>query len=328
MRILAELHQLDPARIELGDEGMPGDLPEAARREIARWEALYRFGGTEPDPMIEFGLDWLSRNVPAAAGPVVIVQGDTGPGNFLYAAGRVTAVLDWELAHWGDPMEDLGWLALRAVQEPFTVLADRLRDYSRHTGWDLDLDRIRYYRAFAELKVVILGHRRNEAVDLRGEVGNGLIYGELHRRLFCEAMADNLGLPMPEPAELSAPCTEVQWLYDAVLTQIREILVPRSTDPFVVQRAKGMARVLKYLQQVDRYGDAVAEGELADLRELLGDGVATVADGRAELVKRLAGGAVSDAAALRYFGRRTSRHTELLRPAMGALADRHFDPLP
>jgi hypothetical protein len=89
-----------------------------------------------------------------------------------------------------------------------------------------------------------------------------------------------------------------------------------------------MARVLKYLQQVDRYGDAVAEGELADLRELLGDGVATVADGRAELVKRLAGGAVSDAAALRYFGRRTSRHTELLRPAMGALADRHFDPLP
>jgi hypothetical protein len=213
------------------------------------------------------------------------------------------------------------------VQEPFTVLADRLRDYARHTGWDLDLDRIRYYRAFAELRVVILGHRRNEAIDVRGEVGNGLIYSELHRRLFCEAMADNLGLPMPEQADLEAPTTAVQWLYEAMLTQLREIVVPRSSDPFVIQRAKGMARVLKHLQQVDRYGDAAAEGELADLRELLGDQVASIDDGRAELVKRLAAGSVSDADALRYFGRRTSRHTELLRPAMGVLADRHFDPL-
>jgi hypothetical protein len=327
MRILAQWHQLDPARLSLDGEDIPGDLAEAATREIDKWEALYRFGDLEPDPMIEFGLAWLRRNIPPAVGPVVIVQGDTGPGNFLYADGRVTAVLDWELAHWGDPMEDLGWLALRAVQEPFTVFADRLRDYSRHTGWELDLDRIRYYRAFAELRVVILGHRRNDVADQRGEVGNGLIYGELHRRLFCEAMADNLGLAMPERPELTAPSTDVEWLYDAMLTQIREIVVPRSTDPFVVQRSKGMARVLKYLQQVDRYGEAAGADELADLRALLGEDVASIADGRASLVKRLAAGEVSDADALRYFGRRTLRNTELLRPAMGVLADRHFDPL-
>jgi prepilin-type processing-associated H-X9-DG protein len=112
MRILAGLHQLDRSRLEL-DESIPPDLTVAATREIDKWEGLYRFGDVAPDPMIEFGLGWLRRNVPAAAGPVVIVQGDTGPGNFLYADGRVTAVLDWELAHWGDPMEDLGWLALR-----------------------------------------------------------------------------------------------------------------------------------------------------------------------------------------------------------------------
>src|SRR5690349_21942434 len=53
------------------------------------------------------------------------------------------------------------------------------------------------------------------------------------------------------------------------LTQLREIVVPRSTDPFVIQRAKGMARVLKHLQQVDRYGDEAASAELADLRDLL-----------------------------------------------------------
>ena len=132
---------------------------------------------------------------------------------------------------------------------------------------------------------------------------------------------------MPEQPPLESPATEVAWLYDAMLTQIREIVVPRSTDPFVIQRSKGMARVLKHLQQVDRYGDAAAAGELADLRELLGADVVSIDAGRAELVKRLADGAVSDADALRYFGRRTSRRTELLRPAMGVLADRHFDPL-
>ncbi len=149
MGILAALHRLDPATLTLPGETQPADSREAAEREIAVWEQLYRFGGSPADPMIEFGLHWLRRNVPSATGPVVIVQGDTGPGNFLYAGGHVTAVLDWELGHWGDPMDDLGWLALRAVQEPFTRLADRLRDWERHTGWQVDIDRVRYYRAFA-----------------------------------------------------------------------------------------------------------------------------------------------------------------------------------
>jgi uncharacterized protein with ACT and thioredoxin-like domain len=88
-----------------------------------------------------------------------------------------------------------------------------------------------------------------------------------------------------------------------------------------------MARVIKHLQQVDRYGDVAAAADLADLGDLLGADVVSVGSGHAELVTRLAAGAVSDADALRYFGRRTSRRTELLRPAMGVLADRHFDPL-
>jgi aminoglycoside phosphotransferase (APT) family kinase protein len=111
MRILAALHTLDPGILSLPEETQPADTREAAERDIARWEGLYRFGDAPQDPMIEFGLDWLRRNVPPPAGPVVIVQGDTGPGNFLYDGDHVTAVLDWELGHWGDPMDDLGWLA-------------------------------------------------------------------------------------------------------------------------------------------------------------------------------------------------------------------------
>jgi aminoglycoside phosphotransferase (APT) family kinase protein len=327
MRILASLHRLDPSVLTIPGEQQPADLREAVTSDLDRWEALYRFDGAPDDAMIEFGLDWLRHNQPAVDGPVVIVQGDTGPGNFLYDDGHVTAVLDWELGHWGDPMDDLGWLALRAVQEPFTSLPDRLRDWEEHTGWSVDLDRVRYYRVLAELKVVILGHRRAEGQNLLGEVGNGLIYGQLHRRLFVEAMADVLGVELEVPDDMDAPATEAGWLYDAAMAQIREIIVPRSTDPFVVLRAKGLARILKHLQQVDRLGATVRADELADLRALTGAAVASVEDGRARLATAVRAGRVSTADALRYFTRRAARGTQLLRPAMGVLADRHFDPL-
>ena len=83
-----------------------------------------RWRGTAPDgsmdPLLRLSADWLERNVPDYDGPVVLVQGDTGPGNFLYQDGRVTAVVDWELVHWGDPMDDIAWLSLRTVQDTFT----------------------------------------------------------------------------------------------------------------------------------------------------------------------------------------------------------------
>jgi aminoglycoside phosphotransferase (APT) family kinase protein len=327
MRILASLHRLDPSVLTIAGEPQPANLNEAVTTDLDRWEALYRFESESDDPMIEFGLDWLRRNRPDVDGPVVIVQGDTGPGNFLYADGRVTAVLDWELAHWGDPMDDLGWLALRAVQEPFTSLPDRLRDWEQHTGWQVDIGRVRYYRVLAELKVVILGHRRAEGQNLLGEVGNGLIYGQLHRRLFVEAMADVLGAELHLPDDIEAPATDVGWLYDAAMAQIREIIVPRSTDPFVVLRAKGLARILKHLQQVDRLGAIAAADEVADLIALTGADITSVDQGRARLAAAVRGGRVPTEDALRYFARRAARGTQLLRPAMGVLADRHFDPL-
>ena len=240
----------------------------------------------------------------------------------------MTAVLDWELAHLGDRHDDLGWLALRAVQEPFTDLADRLADYAALSGTPIDLDRLRYYRVFAELRVVILGNRRAQQENLLGEVGNGLMYGALHRRLLVEALADVMGLTLEPVPELWAEPSERDWLYDACLAQIREIIVPRSTDPFVLLRSKGVARVLKYLQQADRLAGLADEHEADDLAQLLGARPPSVREGRRRLADAVQEpGRLADDDVLRVFGRRVSRETQLLRPTMGVLAERHFDPL-
>ena len=88
-----------------------------------------------------------------------------------------------------------------------------------------------------------------------GDVGNGFIYQMLHRRLWLEALALATGLELTpaEPPE-ARERRDHDWMYDAVLSQLREVIVPRATDPLAAARSKGIARLIKYLEQVDLYG--------------------------------------------------------------------------
>ena len=91
---------------------LPGHVPgsgivDCVRQELAIWRAMYE-ETNQPDPLIDLALGWLEANVPSPTEPPVFVHGDAGQGNFLFEDGHLTALLDWELAHVGDPMEDLG----------------------------------------------------------------------------------------------------------------------------------------------------------------------------------------------------------------------------
>ncbi|MGI9590076.1 MAG: phosphotransferase family protein [Myxococcota bacterium] len=66
-----------------------------------------------PVPALRLGLNWLRRNRPPAPAEPALVHGDFRNGNILVSDQGLAAALDWELAHLGDPMEDLAWLCLR-----------------------------------------------------------------------------------------------------------------------------------------------------------------------------------------------------------------------
>lgn len=331
MTILAELHAIDATSIPLPRGDASRDLRELVRDEIDRWEEFYRSGSAPADPLVEFGLRWLRARVPDAGGPVVLVQGDTGPGNFLYTPEGVTAVLDWELAHFGDPHDDLAWVSTRAVQEPFTDFPSRLRDYEAAAGWSVDRGRIRYYRVFSELRIVIINHHKVGTVSPLSEVGNGIIYSTLHRRLFVEALADCEGLEPVAVEAVDAAPTHTQWWYDAAIAQIGEIIVPRSTDPFVIQRAKGLARIVKFLRDDHRLGPAVDESDAATIAALLNRPFTSAADARAALTHAARDGRFDGTADSRRliaaFSEIIARENQVRASAMGALARRHFDPL-
>ncbi|MGH8982673.1 MAG: phosphotransferase family protein [Acidimicrobiia bacterium] len=332
MQRLAALHRLDPDALDLPGFPTTRSVPELVERELEEWERVIEFRGGDPDPGLRISLDWLRANVPDYEGPPVLVQGDTGPGNFMYRDGTVVAVVDWELAHLGDPMDDVAWLSLRAVQEPFTHLPDRLAEYAEASGNAIDEPRVHYYRVMAETKLLVMSHapggvRRARTGAGGGDVGNGLIYGVLHRRLWLEALGEAMGLE-DQHAETPPPHipTEADWLFDNVLGQLRDVVVPRVDDPLALQRTKGVARILKYLAEIQRFGGFYAERELDDIAAL-GQRPADVEAGRAAMAAAVDAGTVDDVEYLRYLWRRVARDNELLRPASGVMADRHWPPL-
>ncbi|MDE2596130.1 MAG: phosphotransferase [Sphingomonadales bacterium] len=116
--IAARLHTLEPLT-ELGDLAsfIKPDLwslsrGEAARRYIAGWRDYYLAESHTPSPALLAIYGWLLENVPDRAEPASLVHGDVGFNNFLFDEGKLSAVLDWEFAHIGDPAEELGYIAV------------------------------------------------------------------------------------------------------------------------------------------------------------------------------------------------------------------------
>ena len=83
----------------------------------------------EPAPALALGLRWLERNRPVSPEPVV-VHGDFRNGNGIVDPAKgLRAIIDWELSHWGDPLEDLGWFCIRAWRFGETLPVGGFGDY-------------------------------------------------------------------------------------------------------------------------------------------------------------------------------------------------------
>jgi len=109
---LARLHTIDWRAYGLDFLGDPGPGRAAATRELQRWEARIDATGLPLDPPLAEALGWLRTHVPETP-DVTLVHGDYRLGNFLVTrtpgAARLTGVLDWEMVHLGDPLEDVAW---------------------------------------------------------------------------------------------------------------------------------------------------------------------------------------------------------------------------
>ena len=105
--IAARIHAVDTRAA-----AAPAGHGRAPSRSTSNARYLDAFG--EPHPALELGLRWLDEHAPAARAEPALVHGDFRNGNFIVGPDGIRAVLDWELAHLGDPVEDLGWLCVKS----------------------------------------------------------------------------------------------------------------------------------------------------------------------------------------------------------------------
>lgn len=159
-RLLADsvgkLHSLPQMR-ELGNltSGIRDDLWDMSCKEvtthyITSFRDLYLAEMVEPTPAVLGLFGYLLNNVPDAPGEPRLLHGDIGFHNFIVDNGALSAVVDWEFAHIGDPADDIGYIANTVGT---SLDWDRfMRLYKEAGGHDIDSERLRFFRIWGHLR--------------------------------------------------------------------------------------------------------------------------------------------------------------------------------
>ena len=172
-RELARLHAIRPPRDDLAFLGAPPADP--AQAAVARYrshlDALER-----PFPALEWGLRWCDLHAPPP-GETVLLHQDYRTGNYLVADGRLTGVLDWEFAAWGDAMSDLGWFCAKCWrfgrnEREAGGIGSRsafYRGYESVAGRAVEGERVAYWEVMAHLRWAVIALQQGERFTKGGE---------------------------------------------------------------------------------------------------------------------------------------------------------------
>jgi len=165
---LARTHSIDIGHAELAflaARAPSGDDPRRfALAEVERYrQILDAFSGDHPYPLLRLVARWLERSAPPVE-RAALVHGDFRVGNVMFDERGLTAVLDWELCHVGDPVEDLGWLCVKTWRFGNDSLAagglcsreELVRRYAEAGGAACSLEALRWWELFGNWKWAVI----------------------------------------------------------------------------------------------------------------------------------------------------------------------------
>ncbi|MEE9284707.1 MAG: phosphotransferase family protein [Dehalococcoidia bacterium] len=158
--ILAAMHTLDARRWGLDFLGDPGGGTRPAAREVALWEDVEERNRLAPCPILTEAFIWLKANLPEAP-RVSLVHGEFRAGNFLHDGDQIVAILDWEYAHLGDPVEDLGWAFRKAFrlgpnETGFFPRQEFLARYEAKAGFTVQPEALRFWEVLGYVKAIAI----------------------------------------------------------------------------------------------------------------------------------------------------------------------------
>ena len=225
--ILARIHSIDLAATGLASRLVDMSPEQYVRQTWQRYQAL-----DTPQPMIDFAARWLLEHLPTAFAPK-LVHNDFRNGNIMVSPNGVVAVLDWEIAHIGDPMRDLGWICTNSwrfgrSEKPvggFGTYADLFRGYERVAGTRVDPAHVKFWEIFGSFwwacsSLTMAQHYRTgpDRTVERPAIG----------RRTSECQVDCVNLIIPGPVALLSPDATVSHIdmprTDELVTSVRDYL--------------------------------------------------------------------------------------------------------
>lgn len=256
---LAALHNLDVDALDLPGFGRPRRPGDHARLDLEMWTGLCARHVTDPDPLLLYAGAWLHSHAPTEVPRTVVVQGDTGPGNFVFEGDHVTGIVDWEFAHLGDPMDDWAWLDMRNGGPLPAELVER---YTGATGIPFDQGRVDYYRGAVDYRCAIT---TSLAVSRGGGARGWAPYLMVTQRYLGD-LARRLGALAGVTAQATLPelpTTPRTPMYDALLEGVRTA-VGNLDDVEVREATRNLQILVRHLRAHDQIGAEVYALDHAD----------------------------------------------------------------
>ena len=172
-RELARIHTIQPPRSDLAF--LPPYREVRPAQQIARFRH-YLDRQPAPRPVLEWGIRWLETHLPPPVAPV-LCHHDFRTGNYLLDGARLTAILDWEFAGWGDPHEDIGWFCCKGwrfarLDREAGGIADRARfydGYERQSGRAVDPRRVHFWEVLASVRWAVIALQQGDRHIIGGE---------------------------------------------------------------------------------------------------------------------------------------------------------------
>ena len=323
LQILARMHALDVAPFAEAGIMRAATPDESGWFGMSRYEAVYRSTKNGPDPFMEFCLGWLHRNPPRSQGRESVIVWDSG--QFHNADGRITAVLDLEIGHIGDPMMDLAAWRMRDTIVGYGPFPELYARYEELTGAPVDLEALmRHHFAFTLTNQLALG-QAVRAPNVDTDLMTNMQWC-LETNLFAtEALAELMDLEVPTVDELDEVRTRATTPVDHLAEVLRTLSIGPDAveDEFLRYRLRALFREARHAGRALAAGDSASEADLDDLARLLGHRPADWFEGEAELERFVLADTrtgAHDEDLLILFHRRNLRAHALLGPPGSAMA--------
>lgn len=158
---IASLHKADWRALGLDFLGDPGPGKGSSQSQVDYWEDVIERAGFRENPLVAYATNWLRGNLPDND-KVTIVHGDYRTGNYIARDGRIAAVLDWEMVHLGDPVDDIAYIIGTVWRSPrpralISHLLSKDEFFERYegaSGVKIDAEKLKFYTILVNYKSI------------------------------------------------------------------------------------------------------------------------------------------------------------------------------